>query len=298
VTVTFDRAAAFLAPRLWYAKVAGVLVWAAWVGSLAAGTSVQAGLGGPTPLAVLAVDLSSSQVTLRNDTCQGVSLAAGTRLILLSNSPTVFGDLYGVLPLGSSLVTDLASRWPLGTDLAEVRDQLLAAYATDRGYHDTRHLVEVLDRVDELAVGGEDFDRPAVELAAWFHDAVYDGHDGAEERSALWALDALAGRPVAEEVARLVRLTERHAPADDDTNGCAVSDADLAILAAVPARYAEYTADVRREYAHVPDDLFRAGRTAVLRDLLAKPTLFHTAHARREWEARARANVEAELAQL
>ena len=32
-----------------------------------------------------------------------------------------------------------------------VRDQLLAAYATDRGYHDTRHLAEVLDRIDELA---------------------------------------------------------------------------------------------------------------------------------------------------
>ena len=108
------------------------------------------------------------------------------------------------------------------------------------------------------------FDRPAVELAAWFHDGVYDGRDGAEERSAQWALDALAGLPVAEEVARLVRLTERHAPADDDANGCALSDADLAILAAAPERYAEYTADVRREYAHVPDDLFRAGRAAVL----------------------------------
>jgi predicted metal-dependent HD superfamily phosphohydrolase len=192
-------------------------------------------------------------------------------------------------------VTDLASRWPLGADLPELREALLAAYATDRGYHDTRHLVEVLDRVDELAAGGEEFDRPAVELAAWFHDAVYDGHLGAEERSASWALDALAGRPVAEEVARLVRLTERHAPADDDANGCALSDADLAILAAAPERYAEYTADVRREYAHVPDDLFRAGRAAVLTDLLAKPTLFHTAHAREHWEARARANVEAEL---
>ncbi len=135
-------------------------------------------------------------------------------------------------------------------------------------------------------------------LAAWFHDAVYDGQAEAEERSALWALRALADRPSAEEVARLVRLTERHLPADDDANGCVLSDADLAILAAAPERYAAYVADVRREYAHVPDDLFRAGRAAVLRDLLAKPSLFHTAHAREHWEAPARANVEAELAQL
>jgi predicted metal-dependent HD superfamily phosphohydrolase len=137
-----------------------------------------------------------------------------------------------------------------------------------------------------------------VSLAAWFHDAVYDGQAEAEERSAQWALRALAGRPAAEEVARLVRLTEHHLPVDDDTNGCVLSDADLAILAAAPERYAEYTADVRQEYAHVPDDLFRAGRAAVLRDLLAKPSLFHTAHARAHWEAAARANVEAELERL
>ena len=196
------------------------------------------------------------------------------------------------------MVTALASRWPLDDDLTDVRDQLVTAYATDRGYHDTRHLAEVLDRIDELASAGEEFGERAVRLAAWFHDAVYDGEAGAEERSAHWALSALAGRPEADEVARLVRLTEHHRPAADDANGSVLSDSDLAILAAAPQRYAEYVADVRREYAHVPDDLFAAGRSAVLRDLLAKPTLFHTAHAREHWEPAARANVEAELAQV
>jgi predicted metal-dependent HD superfamily phosphohydrolase len=55
---------------------------------------------------------------------------------------------------------------------------------------------------------------------------------------------------------------------------------------------------VRQEYAHVPDDLFRAGRAAVLAALLAAPALFRTAAGRRRWEHAARANVEAELAQL
>ena len=93
-----------------------------------------------------------------------------------------------------------------------------------------------------------------------------------------------------------MRLTETHRPADHDANGCALSDADLAILAARPERYEEYAADVRREYAHVPDEAFRAGRSAILRDLLAKPHLFHTAYAREHWEAPARGNVERELA--
>ena len=190
---------------------------------------------------------------------------------------------------------ELTERWPL-PDATDVRDALLAAYADPaRGYHDTRHLTEVLDRLDELPGG---FDRLAVTLAAWFHDGVYDGRPGAEERSAQWAGTALTGRDpgLVAEVARLVRLTETHRPADDDPNGCALSDADLAILAAPTARYAAYVAAVRAEYADVPDDAFRAGRTAILQDLLAKPHLFHTAYARTHWEAAARANVSAELA--
>jgi predicted metal-dependent HD superfamily phosphohydrolase len=55
-------------------------------------------------------------------------------------------------------VTGLDSRWPLGDDLTDVRDELVAAYATGRGYHDTRHLAEVLDRLEELHEAGEDFD--------------------------------------------------------------------------------------------------------------------------------------------
>jgi predicted metal-dependent HD superfamily phosphohydrolase len=197
---------------------------------------------------------------------------------------------------------NLADSWPL-TSGAEVRDRLVAAYSDpSRGYHDLRHLTEVCARLDELAAGGTTFDRAPVLLAAWFHDGVYDGQPGAEERSALWAEESLVGlgvaAPTAAEVARLVRLTETHRPADDDANGCALSDADLAILAAPPERYAEYAADVRREYTHVPDEAFRAGRAGILRDLLAKPHLFHTAYAREHWESLARGNVEREVAQL
>ncbi|MCB0908648.1 MAG: hypothetical protein KDB63_16195 [Nocardioidaceae bacterium] len=178
----------------------------------------------------------------------------------------------------------------------------MAAWGSpQRGYHDLLHLHEVLERLDELALAGVPFDRVAVGLAAWFHDAVYDGSPGDEERSAAWAAEALpplVGEAVAAEVARLVRLTERHRPDDGDVAGAALCDADLAILAASPERYAAYAAAVRRDFAHVPDDAFRSGRTAVLHDLLAKPTLFHTTYAREHWEVPARANVEAELRRL
>jgi len=194
-------------------------------------------------------------------------------------------------------VTDLAAYWPPGQPAA-LRDRLRAAYADPaRGYHDLLHLTEVLTHVDELMVP-DDPQRDAVLLAAWFHDAVYDGRGDDEERSAQLAADSLGDSPLGREVARLVRLTATHRPADEDHAGQVLCDADLGILAADPARYAAYTAGVRREYAHVPDTEFAAGRATVLRALLAKPTLFHTDRARERWEARARANIEAELAVL
>ena len=196
---------------------------------------------------------------------------------------------------------DLGDRWPL-PDCPGVRDELVAAYSDpSRGYHDTRHLTEVLDRLDELASNGAAYDATPVLLAAWFHDAVYDGERDAEERSAAWAehaLAAVAPAPVVTEVARLVRLTETHAPDDADANGCALSDADLGILAAQRERYDDYVAAVRREYAHLEDEVFDAGRADVLRTLAAKPHLFHTAYARDRWEAAARANLDRELAAL
>lgn len=188
-----------------------------------------------------------------------------------------------------------APRWPLSGD-TDVRDQLLAAYADpSRGYHDTLHLTEVLDRLDELARAGASFDTTVVALAAWFHDAVYDGERDAEERSAVWAEEALDGTSYAAEVARLVRLTETHAPAADDPAGQALCDADLAILASPRARYDAYVTGVRREYAHLPDHDFASGRAAVLRDLTARERLFHTAYARERWEPAARDNLRREL---
>ncbi len=205
----------------------------------------------------------------------------------------------------------LVGRWPLRGAYG-VRDRLLAAYAEPRrGYHDTRHLAEVLDHLDVLLADLDPADAlrvnaDAVRLAAWFHDAVYEGAADDEERSARLAEEELAAAGVGAgvaagvvaEVARLVRLTATHDPDGDDLAGALLSDADLAVLAAGPERYADYVAGVRREYAHVPDDAFRSGRAEVLRGLLAAPALFRTAAGRRRWEERARANVEAELATL
>jgi predicted metal-dependent HD superfamily phosphohydrolase len=194
-------------------------------------------------------------------------------------------------------MTDLSRWWPL-PDRTDLRDRLCEVYDDPaRGYHDLRHLTEVLEHLDELMP----HDHPARDtllLAAWFHDAVYDTAGDNEERSAQLAEHELAGTPHVDDVARLVRLTETHRAADDDFDGQLLCDADLAILAAPPQRYDDYTAGVRAEYAAIPDRVFREGRRSILQKLLAKPTLFHTDQARRRWEERARANLRAEIAAL
>ncbi|WP_393059648.1 hypothetical protein [Streptomyces sp. LN549] len=186
-----------------------------------------------------------------------------------------------------------------GPDPLPYADNLLARWAEpQRRYHTTAHLTAVLDHVDTLA--GHAADADAVRLAAWFHDAVYrPDRSENEERSAVLAERALpeAGVPAATtaEVARLVRLTVSHDPADGDGNGEALCDADLAILAAPPKEYAQYAARVREEYGFVPAEAFREGRAAVLRQLLELPRLFRTPHGAAEWEARARHNLSTEL---
>lgn len=195
---------------------------------------------------------------------------------------------------------DLAP-WPLDCHL-DLRDGLRAAYADPaRGYHDQQHLGEVLAHVSDLLVR-EPGDPVAIGLAAWYHDAVYEGARDDEERSALLAETELAHAGVAPElvaeVARLVRLTETHQPERGDVNGRVLCDADLGILAAGPERYAAYVAGVRQDFAHVPDEDFVRGRAAVLAELLDRPALFHTRTARTQWEEQARANIAAELATL
>ncbi|MBB6348655.1 HD domain-containing protein [Nonomuraea muscovyensis] len=192
--------------------------------------------------------------------------------------------LAGRSPAAAALGAELVARWS----------------EPHRRYHTLDHLAAVLAAIDRLEA--EAADPVAVRLAAWFHDAVYDGRPGwDEERSAWLALARLprCGVPAARvaAVARLVRLTAAHdrlAPGDAD--GAVLCDADLSVLGG--DGYGDYAARVREEYAHVPGDLFRQGRAGVLRRLLATPRLYRTPRAYELWETRARANMSAELAAL
>ncbi len=195
----------------------------------------------------------------------------------------------------------LISRHSREPGAIEVGRGLLEAWSQPhRTYHSVSHLRDILAGVDDLAVFADDAD--AVRLAAWYHDAVYDGRPDDEERSARRAeqeLSALGVVPaLVDEVARLVRMTITHDPAQGDRNAEVLSDADLSALAVPPGRYQLNSAAIRGEYPHVPDDVFRKGRLQVLAALLEGPGVFRTEPGRQRWEAAARDNMRAEMAAL
>ncbi|WP_125613922.1 DUF4031 domain-containing protein [Specibacter cremeus] len=202
---------------------------------------------------------------------------------------------------GGSLQTGLQYRWDTllpGTE--DLGAALIGRWnEPHRHYHSATHLLAVLEALDVLADGAPP---RAVGLAAWFHDAVYNGVPGAdEEASAALAETSLAGLvPAAEvaEAARLVRLTVTHAPAGTDDGGALLCDADLAILGGQTPDYARYVEGVRADYAHIPAADFARGRAAVVRQLLTLDPLFHTARGAELWAAAAQRNLRQELARL
>jgi predicted metal-dependent HD superfamily phosphohydrolase len=166
-----------------------------------------------------------------------------------------------------------------------------------RRYHTTRHLDECFEKLDE----GRGLARhPAeVELALWFHDAIYDTRrQDNEQQSADWARTSAGHAGISSEAAERVHaliMTTRHEALPSGADAELLVDVDLSILGAAPERFDEYERQVREEYSWVPDFVFRRKRAQILRGFLARPAIFSTPHFRGRYERQARANLERSL---
>jgi predicted metal-dependent HD superfamily phosphohydrolase len=179
--------------------------------------------------------------------------------------------------------------------------KLIGCYSErHRSYHTTRHLDECFEKLVEVRSQAEHPDE--VELALWFHDAIYDvKRSDNEERSAEWAraegLKAGLSAPVVDRVHALVMATRHDAvPADNDAR--ILVDIDLSILGATPERFDEYELQVREEYGWVPKIIFRRKRRGILQDFLKRPAVFNTDYFLQTYEAQARANLERSILRL
>ena len=158
------------------------------------------------------------------------------------------------------------------------------------------------------ALGGAVADPAALELAIWYHDAVYDpaARDN-EARSAALLRDEMAGLAdpaLIAAAAGLVEMTAGHALAPElegvaRADAAAFLDLDLAVLGAGPLEYAAYEAGIAAEFVPVHGaGAYRVGRAAFLRGLLARPRLFLTERAHAALDAAARRNLRGALAGL
>ena len=172
--------------------------------------------------------------------------------------------------------------------------------APERRYHTSRHIADCLVKLDAHRALAR---RPAeIEIALFFHDAIYDPRRADhEERSADWAARFLAGEGLHADAVRRVRalvLATRHDAQPDDDDQKLLVDIDLSILGAAPRTFGEYDRQIAQEFAWLPVEQYRSGRAAVLREFLARPRIFATLAFFASYEARARRNLMRALSAL
>ena len=171
-------------------------------------------------------------------------------------------------------------------------DELMARYGEPhRHYHTAQHLDECFAQMARHLA-----EHPAeVELALWFHDAIYaPKRQDNEAKSADWARDSALSAGVTGDCAKRLHalvMSTRHEAVPQARDEQVLVDIDLSILGAPAARFDEYERQVRQEYAWVPGVVFRSKRKTILQQFLARPAIYSTAPFRERLEASARANL-------
>lgn len=181
----------------------------------------------------------------------------------------------------------------------EWHQRLITAYSEpQRAYHTLQHLEDCLLCFDEVKETGLIAKPDLIEMALWFHDAVYDPQGSEnEELSARMVVEALGEGELAREIARLIMLTRSHQPGEGEDDAWII-DIDLAIFAQPLKRVMEYERQIREEYAWVPQEVYAEKRAEILRGFLEREHIYLTAWARERFEAQAKGNLRALIAGL
>ena len=168
-----------------------------------------------------------------------------------------------------------------------------------RAYHNLNHVAHCLAQLDGA---GLRHPRP-IELALWYHDAVYDPkRKDNEEESALLALFELKNLGVPRhrrsDVERLILLTKHDKQPLISLSGYTIVDIDLSTLGGSPGEYEAYAKAIRQEYDWVSEPDYIKGRTAVLQWFLERPRIYYTKHFYQLYEQSARRNLAEEIKRL
>lgn len=183
----------------------------------------------------------------------------------------------------------------------QVLDVLINAYSLpDRFYHNLEHITDCLclfESTKFLALHPEE-----VELAIWFHDAVYDTtRNDNEQKSAEWAqfviIKSGLNADIALRVSRLIEATG-HKATVHDTDAQILVDVDLSILGREESVFWCYEENIRKEYAWVQEEVFNRKRADILRQFLYRQHIYYLKEYRERFEEKARNNLEQAIARL
>lgn len=182
---------------------------------------------------------------------------------------------------------------PPSPDGAAVFAELCSLYGSpDRRFHTLDHIGDCLRHVDEVASLLADAD--AVELALWFHDAVYEqGAATNERRSAELFLERSRGaRPGFRRRVCSLILATLHAEAMRCHDRRFIVDIDLAGFGAPWDEFMRKGALIRAESPDQTDAEFYAKQVPFLQRLQQRPSIFATDYFRDRYEATAQDNLQ------
>ncbi|MBK8962055.1 MAG: hypothetical protein IPM75_03020 [Candidatus Competibacteraceae bacterium] len=162
-----------------------------------------------------------------------------------------------------------------------------------RHYHTFEHIRRCLEEFDAVVALTDDPDH--IEMALWFHDAIYaPGAPDNEQRSAdLFQRCAEGGMDerFRQSVRELIMATA-HRRAPVRRNDCFVVDIDLCSFGSPWETFERDGRRIRAEFAGVPDDRYYPNLLRFLRALQSRPTFFFTDYFQRCYEAIAHANTQ------
>lgn len=169
-----------------------------------------------------------------------------------------------------------------------------------RHYHSDAHInacLQHFDAVHELA------EHPAeVELALWFHDAIYKPMSSTNELdSANWCAKFLAENDISAEIIQRIHkliMATCHSAELVGNDERLVVDIDLAILGAPESVYQNFEVNVRNEYQWVPSFIFKNKRKEILQGFLNRGRIYHHPYFYDLLEHRARENLTLAISRL
>jgi predicted metal-dependent HD superfamily phosphohydrolase len=168
----------------------------------------------------------------------------------------------------------------------------------DRVFHNLGHIDDCLRRFDDVSPHLDDPD--AVEIALWFHDAIYVPGDATnEQRSAELFLGHSAGaRPAFRRRVCALILTTRRRNTPRSNDCMFIDDIDLAGFGLPWDEFMRNGELLRREFAAQSDAEYNRGLASFLSALRRRNRFFRTDWFASRYETQARANVERLLGDL